>query len=163
MVCGGIKTANATVIPDRHRVDSAAAYATSTSGATDTSTTDDADVLIRLIPGGMPLELRGLLTQNATHPRAGLLRMADDTAPGDAPAERTTMKDNTKATKALPVAGLTSYTAMGLALIVRPTARRRHPSGGLGLRRLYATESRPRLGGRTARVPVATATASSRC
>ncbi len=71
------------------------------------------------------------------------------------------MKDNTKATKALPVAGLAAA-AMGLALIVSPTAAADTHLVGSGCA-AYAQQNPTGPGsvGELAKVPVATAAANS--
>ncbi|MFN8070656.1 MAG: fasciclin domain-containing protein [Mycobacterium sp.] len=71
------------------------------------------------------------------------------------------MKDNTKATKALPVAGLAAV-AMGLALIVSPTAAADTHLVGSGCA-AYAQQNPTGPGsvGELAKVPVATAAANS--
>jgi uncharacterized surface protein with fasciclin (FAS1) repeats len=85
-----------------------------------------------------------------------------DTAPHQgAPIERTTMQNNTKVTKALPVAGLAAA-AMGLALIVSPTAAADTHLVGPGCA-AYAQQvpTGPGSVGDLAKVPVATAAANS--
>jgi uncharacterized surface protein with fasciclin (FAS1) repeats len=71
------------------------------------------------------------------------------------------MKDNTKATKALPVAGLAAA-AMGLALIVSPTAAADTHLVGAGCA-VYAQQvpTGPGSVGELAKVPVVTAAANS--